>query len=266
MPAMILKILRFILSVLVSGRFPSRRALAALFKLHGLRLKRRWPFIIRSGTTALNLGFEDILEFQYARSRHFIFLNVGAFDGLENDPISQFVRSHACSGIFVEPQPEVFKRLYANLGDDPKFSFLNAAVDEVSAFREIYYVPAGIKDLPIWTEQLASFNIEHLLRHEERAPGLSRHILKQTVQTTSFEDLLNKFALDALDVLQIDAEGMDAKLLTWFPFERIKPSVLHYEAAHMSAEEQQATRARLECFGYIVREADSPLDNMAVLI
>lgn len=263
---MTLKILRFIFSSLFSGRFPSKRALAALFKLHGRRLERRWPFILKSEGMDLNLGFEDILEFQYARSRHFMFLNVGAFDGLANDPISRFARSHDCHGIFLEPQRGVFKRLYANLMDFPNFSFLNAAVDRVSGFREIYYVPAGIKDLPDWTEQLASFHIEHLLRHEEKAPDLSRHIQKQAIQTISFEDLLDKFGLESIDVLQIDAEGMDAKLLVWFPFERIKPSVLHYETAHMSADEHQAVRARLEHFGYIVRRADSHLDNMAVLI
>lgn len=260
------KIFRFIFSALFSGRFPSRRALTALFKLHGRRLELRWPFIIKAEGMALNLGFEDILEFQYARSRHFMFVNVGAFDGLANDPIGRFAQSHDCRGILLEPQPGIFKRLCANLADFPNLSFLNAAVDEVSGFREIYYVPAGIKDLPDWTEQLASFSIEHLLRHEERAPGLSRHIQKQAVQTISFGDLLDKFGLDSIDVLQIDAEGMDAQLLAWFPFDRIRPSVLHYETAHMLVDEQRAVRTRLEYFGYIVREDDSPLDNMAVLI
>jgi hypothetical protein len=67
-------------------------------------------------------------------------------------------------------------------------------------------------------------------------------------------------------VLQIDAEGMDGQLLRWFPFERVRPGVLHYEAAHMSPAEHERIRERLRGHGYFVREADAPSDDMAVLI
>ncbi|MND04273.1 hypothetical protein D3C83_244680 [compost metagenome] len=59
---------------------------------------------------------------------------------------------------------------------------------------------------------------------------------------------------------------MDGQLLAWFPFERLRPAVLHYETAHLSSLEHLAVRKRLEEFGYVVREADSPSDDMAVLI
>ena len=263
---MTLKISRFIRSLPLSGHIPSKRALAAIAKLNGRRLEKRWPFLPKSEGRGLNLGFEDLLEFQYARSRHFFIISVGAYDGLENDPISRFIRSHDCHGILLEPQPGAFKRLCNNYKDFPNFELLNAAVDQVSGFREIYYVPAGIEELPAWAEQLASFHIEHLLKHVEKAPDLAKHIRQQIIQTISFEDLLGQSATDAIDVLQIDAEGMDAQLLIWFPFERIRPSVLHYETAHMSPAELLEVRARLQGFGYIVYEADAPTDDMAVLI
>jgi hypothetical protein len=85
------------------------------------------------------------------------------------------------------------------------------------------------------------------------------------VRTISFDDLLDKFELRRIDVLQIDAEGMDAQLLEWFPFERMRPSLLHYETAHMTEDEHGAVRARLASFGYIVRQSDSPSDEMAIM-
>lgn len=263
---MTLKALRYLLTCMISGHVPSRRGFAALFKLHGLRLERHWPFILKPDGKNLNLWFEDILEFQYSRSRHFTFMVVGAFDGLTNDPMSRFTRTHECDGIFIEPQPAAFKRLCANWTGFPNHIFLNLAVDRTSGFRDIYFVPPGIEELPDWTEQLASFRPDHLLSHEAKAPGMSRHIRKESIHTISFEDLLVRFDLKALDVLQIDAEGMDAQLLAWFPFDRVRPSVLYYETAHMSPDEHQAVRARLAALGYIVLEADSPLDDMAVLI
>jgi len=126
-------------------------------------------------------------------------------------------------------------------------------------------VPPGIEGLPAWTEQLASFRREHLVKHEDRAPGLSRHITALNVPTFSFEDLLKKFHLQSLDLLQIDTEGMDAQMLAWFPFHRIKPALLHYETAHMSPDEHQAVRRRLKELGYAVFVSDSPTDDMAVL-
>lgn len=259
-------ILRFIQTLLLTGRIPSRRALAAITKLQGRRLERHWPFLIKSTEGALNLGFEDLLEFQYARSRHFLFVSVGAFDGLSNDPISKFIQNHRCHGILLEPQISAFDQLSGNYAAFSNFKLLNMAIDEFSGSRDIFYIPGGIDGLPDWTEQLASFSVDHVLKHEKTVKGLSAHIQKQTVKTISFADLLEKFELSKIDALQIDAEGMDAKLLRWFPFEQVKPSVLHFETAHMTSSEHLEVRDRLEGHGYFVRKADSALDDMAVII
>ena len=247
-------------------RLPSKRAVAALAKLHGYRLERRWPFLIRSDAKDLNLTFDDVLEYQYARSRRFLFVSVGAYDGLLNDPVSRFVRSHDCHGILLEPQPGAYARLCANFSNFPQCTLLNAAIDEISGSRALYYVPAGNPGLPEWTEQIASFQREHVVKHETQAPGLSARIRTQEIRTLSFNELLDMFQLHAIDVLQIDAEGMDGQLLAWFPFERLKPAVLHYETTHLSDEEHRAVRKRLEGFGYLVREADAPSDDMAILL
>ena len=258
-------ILRSIWTMLKTTRAPSRRALAALAKLHGHRLERRWPFLSKADEAQLNLGFDDVLEYQYARSRSFLVLVVGAYDGVENDPVGRFVRGHTCSGIFVEPQPAAFARLRENLGGNPRFQLVNAAVSEVTSCRELFYVPSGIDGFPRWTEQLASFRRDHILKHEDRVPGISAHIRSTTVATTSFTDLLDQFNVRAIDVLQIDAEGLDAMLLSWFPFGRLKPGVVHYEIEHMSPEELSATRARLRGFGYRLYPIES-MDETAIFV
>lgn len=250
---------------MVFSGHPSRRAIAAAVKLCGRRLERRWPFFPRAEGKELNLGFGDLLAFQYARSRNFTALVVGAFDGVENDPTSEFIRTNQCRAIYVEPQPGPFRRLSESMRGRAGVQTLNAAVDETSGSRDMYCIPPGIDGLPAWTEQLASFRREHLLNHEDRAPGLSRHIMTVNVQTLSFDDLLEKYQLQSLDLLQIDAEGMDAQLLDWFPFHHIKPALLHYEIAHMSPAEHQSVRQRLQSFGYTVLVSDSPTDDMAIL-
>jgi FkbM family methyltransferase len=252
--------------IALSGQVPSRRALATLAKLQGRRLERRWPFLPKAQPGSLNLGFEDVLEFQYARSRKFFVVVIGAYDGVENDPVSNFVRTHRCNGIFVEPQPGVFERLRQNLGRFDQLNLLNAAIDRATGEREFFRIPPGIPGLPQWTEQLASFKRAHLEKHEDRAPGVSSHIEATTVATISFDDLLRTYAVKHIDVLQIDAEGMDALLLSWFPFERIRPVVVHYEIAHMTGEELRQTRETLASLGYSLYPTESPTDEMAICI
>ena len=261
------KLSRFAHSLPLSGRLPSRRALAAIAKLQGYRVERRWPYIHHAEVSSLNLGFQDILEFQYARARRFFVVSVGAYDGLENDPIGKFIRDNDCSGILVEPQPNAFARLSNNYADYPKVHLLNVAIDQQTGFRDMFYIPPGIANLPRWTEQLASFDRDHLVRHADRAPALLEHIRNQQVQTLSFDDLLTQHVPgNRIDVLQIDAEGIDADLISWFPFERIKPGVLHYEVAHMSASQLSKTRELLASLGYVIFPADGPLDDMAIAL
>lgn len=259
-----LNLARNVCAIAISGR-ASRRAIAAAVKLCGRRLERRWPFLPKAEGQLLNLSFADLLEFQRARSRGFTALVVGAYDGVANDPASDFIRAHASKAVFVEPQPGPFKRLRASMNGNPRVQLLNAAIDGMSGSRKMYCVPGGIKSLPEWTEQLASFDRDHLLKHQDRAPGLSEHIEVLDVPTLSFDDLLNQTQITNLDVLQIDAEGMDAQLLAWFPFNRIRPALLHYEIAHMSAHDHGSVTRRLTSLGYKVVTSESPTDDMAVL-
>lgn len=261
----VLGAIRSVGQMVLNGR-SSHRSIAAAVKLCGRRLERRWPFLPSADTSDLNLGFDDLLEFQYARRRDFNALVVGAYDGLENDPSQRFIASHECRVVFVEPQPGPCARLRNRSMGRPGVEIVNAAIDRHTGTRELYCVKSDTAELPKWVEQIASFRREHLLKHESDAPGLSAHIEARTVRTITFDDLLNEFELERLDLLQIDAEGMDADMLSWFPFQRIKPSLLHYEVAHMSAIEHHTVSERLKGMGYTILPSDSLTDEVAVLI
>jgi len=66
-----------------------------------------------------------------------------------------------------------------------------------------------------------------------------------------------------LDLLQIDAEGADAYLLSLFPFDRVRPAIVHWEIKHYTKTQKQDCLDRLAGFGY--RFAPSGEDMMAVL-
>lgn len=245
-------------------RLPSRRAIAASMKFLGYRIERRWPFVFRADGKALNLNFEEILEFQYARRRRFYVMTVGAFDGIQNDPLARFARTHRARGILLEPQPGAFVRLKNNHESSPDIVLLNAAIDEHSGSRVMYYVDSPPDRFPSWTEQVASFDYDHVAKHESQVPGLTKSIRELLVPTISFRDLLERYSVVAIDVLLIDAEGFDAKILSWFPFDRIRPGVIHYEAVHIEPVQLQALRARLQERGYVIVTSDPSNDDVAV--
>lgn len=255
---------RNLLAFAASGRVPSRRAVAALAKLHGRTLERRWPFVSARAGDRLNLGLEDILEFQRARRRDMCVLVVGAYDGLENDTIGQFVLRNGCAAIFVEPQPAAFDRLRRNFRTQPGCQLVNAAIDLVRGRRELFYVPEGAPGLPAWSGQLASFDRAHLERHEPQLPGVSRHIASVQVETLTWGDLLDRVQPRTPDVVQIDVEGVDAAMIAAFPFDRARPGVVHYEIRHMSPVELARTRSRLRANGYALHPAGHPGDEIAV--
>lgn len=261
----VLHLAKNLMAMAVSGH-PSRRAVAAAFKLSGRRLERRWPFFPKAARSDLNFGFDDLLEFQRARTNNFSALIVGAYDGVANDPASDFIRTHDSRAVFVEPQPAPFERLRKSMQGVSRVTLINAAVDERTDSREFYTVSAADGVLPAWTEQLGSFDRNHLLKHEDRAPGLAERIVILQVPTLTFSDILHSYELTKLDLLQIDAEGMDAKLLGWFPFETLRPGLVYFENAHMTQDEHQSARSRLSKLGYTFCEPEGSLDDMAVLL
>lgn len=249
----------------IRGRIPSRRAIAAAVKLKGYRLERKLPFIRAAKFGNLNLTFEDILELQRCRSLRPTVVVIGAFDGTTNDPTAAFIAEHDCRAILVEPQTGPFQRLVERYGKLSRVTLVNAAIDQHSGTRPFYSV-TNSDELPDWTEQLGSFDPAHIAKHDSLVPGLTKRVISYEVVTLSFRDLISQHQIDIVDILQIDAEGMDAALLNWFPFESIKPAILHYEITHMTTAELKNTRLRLASFGYCLADVNSLDDDVAVLV
>lgn len=58
------------------------------------------------------------------------------------------------------------------------------------------------------------------------------------------------YGLADLDLLQIDVEGAEWKILKSIPFEKFKPSIIHYEYVHLSQKDNLKCIRMLEDYGY----------------
>ncbi|MCM2372210.1 FkbM family methyltransferase [Aporhodopirellula aestuarii] len=184
---------------------------------------------------------------QVIQTGHLTFLQVGAFDGAQNDEILHIVNRFPVKGILIEPQPNVYKRLQDLHGDNENLILVNAAIDKVSGSRPFYMLDGG--DL-----ECASFDRNHLIKHGVE-PG---QIYSENVQCLTLHEVLENANIDSVDLLQIDAEGYDYEIIKTIDFTRLTPKILRFEYRHLSNDDVDECLEMLSQYGYrfIVEELD----------
>ena len=207
----------------------------------------------------------DTVLFDYRRDeRPVVFLQIGAFDGVTNDPLYPLLEKHSLRGTLVEPQREVFDRLIANYAgfDEGRFTFVNAAVGAEDGERPLYRVRADAPGPP-WLHQIASFDRDVVLKHANLVPGLEALIEVEQVRCLTFESLLSQCTIGPIDVLQIDAEGYDRELLRLFDVPARRPAIVRFEHKHLSRPDYADCLDLLKHEGYQIFAARD--DTLAYL-
>jgi len=166
-------------------------------------------------------------------------VQIGSNDGRGGDPLNRLLKTRRkWKALFVEPVPHLFSRLRANYGTDRRFAFENAAINDGSK-STFYWVDEAAKialpDLPDWYDQLGSFDRNHITRH---IPELSRFILSEEINGLTLASLLRKHQIRQIEVLHIDTEGYDYKILSQLDLKTIRPAIILYEHLHLSPEEK----------------------------
>jgi FkbM family methyltransferase len=180
-------------------------------------------------------------------SRRLKFVQIGAHDGISFDGLYGFVTQHQCSGIVVEPLPDLFERLRANYADYPQIVPVNKAIHETAGALPLFRVSAAaLARYPGWASGLASFDQSHLIRHGI-APA---DITPQEVACVPLMTLLQETATLDADFMQIDTEGYDSAVLRMIDFARFRPHLIKYEHKTMTASERAQHVASFEQHGY----------------
>ena len=83
-----------------------------------------------------------------------------------------------------------------------------------------------------------------------------------TVKTLSVGSLLHRYQLKTVDVLLIDTEGHDYKILSQFFAAGVEPAVINLEVLHLDRTERLALRRDLDAHGYLYQ--DYGFDTFAI--
>src|SRR5206468_3260580 len=166
-------------------------------------------------------------------------VQIGAFDGQVADPLADILRLENVSAVLVEPQTVPYKALVAHYEGNPRISLVNAAVAE-SDGEAILYLPSS-RESP---------KASLIAWHHRRFGVMAKEVHQVGVPSMSVASLLEAYQIKHVHILQIDTEGMDHDVLTWFFDADVEPAVINFEHLHLDRRERSASRELLWTNGY----------------
>jgi FkbM family methyltransferase len=208
----------------------------------------------------LELELEHIIAHALLSHEEFFFIQIGANDGVSNDPIHKFIKRFEWSGILLEPLPEVFAELQKTYAGNSRLKLLNAALSEEDGEKTIFSIrmEEGVFKK---AHQFSSFSKKAVLGQGRWVENVERYVEERQIAAISFDTLLREAGERHIDLLLMDTEGYDYTILKMIDFKRTSPTIVAYEHVHMSKAQQNEIASLLRDHGY--RLTRDSLDTVA---
>lgn len=171
---------------------------------------------------------EGILNKLLAQKGQINFVQIGGNDGVNDDPLYHFMtwNKNKVFGYILEPVLDYFNDLQHNYKNHPSIKTLNLAIHNTEEEMIIHKVnPEKANILPKYSKGIASFKKEHHINCKIS----SKDIIEEKVKCISLNNLILKYEIGSIDLLQIDTEGYDSEIILNIDFNKIKPSIINFE-------------------------------------
>jgi FkbM family methyltransferase len=194
------------------------------------RLRERWR--------AVDLDLGNAVEHIASSAEHQLsFVQIGANDGRSGDPLRGVIPRHALTGLFVEPQADPFERLQERYGNVPDLRFAQVAITEVDGPVTLFTDPSRTT--------LGTLTPDRNIMRDRSASSVG-----VTVDGRTFGSLVAEFGLGDFDMLQLDTEGFDYKILRQVPLNAHRVSIVNMEYFCLPVSERLAAGLLLEEAGF----------------
>ena len=198
-----------------------------------------------------------------ARKKKNVFLvNIGANDGLTNDPLREFVITKKWRGLMVEPIPYVFERLKKVYKNRKGILLENAAISNVNGKTDFWYIEKT-KELRSGEDQIGSFDKKVVLKSIGECNFSKKHLIKGGIKCLTLEKLLTKYKIKKIDVFSIDTEGFDYEIIKQINFKKFKPQLIIFEHCHLNLKDKEACFKLLNKNGYKIEDAEDRVNSIA---
>lgn len=140
------------------------------------------------------------------------FIQIGANDGVTHDPLHRVIKKHHWRGILVEPLPSHFEKLEKNYSEEPQLILENVAIAEQNSKLVFHYLPPQYNN-PSWLQQIGTFDRQAIESNLKASPELIPHIETCYINAISLKNLTDKWNVSRVDLLVVDAEGYEDKII-----------------------------------------------------
>lgn len=155
---------------------------------------------------------------------------VGAHNGSK---LFHIIEQAANKGIviLIEPVEWLFNQLIENVSSLKNVVCINKAVVAKEKVKEVTFnaPKQNANSFNTVADQLGSLILNHA---NNSVAGIDSYFEQVTVPATTFKKLLKDFDVTHINSLITDTEGMDAVLLSSFPFNKITPHEILFEYKH----------------------------------
>jgi FkbM family methyltransferase len=205
------------------------------------------PMVMRAWRLLRDPGFDPIaqqISGQLPKWKAHTVVQIGANDGQLTDPICLLVKNRPrWRALFVEPIPSVFNQLVANYGRARRFMFEQAAVSDESGNFSFFFLSAEAKGHARvwrdWFDGVGSFDRSHVVRAlEDQAEHLDRFIQEIRVPVMTLQMLLSKWDIAHVDLLVIDTEGHDLRIVRQALRLKKRPKIILFEHINLSTDDR----------------------------
>ncbi len=224
----------------------------SIFKIFGLDVVRYTP--------ELNRPFHVLpllIEERLALKVPFFFVQVGANDGVLDDPLRELILKHNLTGLLIEPLPDMFETLKENYRSQDKLLFENIAISDAEGSAVLYRVKKNA-DVPYGFHGLASFSRNHLRKEGAQA----KDIEECRIRTSTFSNIFEKYNIKHISLLQIDTEGFDFEIIKLAFSCGVRPEIINYEHCHLRPAIKYDCKKFLDANDYMFIEVGK--DTIAV--
>jgi len=187
--------------------------------------------------------------FQLLASKKRSFIQIGANDGVKNDPIYKHVKNSKWEGVLVEPLPDFIEKLKENYKDCMGLQFENSGISDVNGTLNFYFLPPECNE-PDWFQQIGSFSKESIEFNLNNFPEIIPRIVSKKIPVLTLNDLFLKYKILSLDLLLIDAEGFEMRILQGLTASKVRPTYIFYEWGSMAADDNNKLKVFLANLSY----------------
>ena len=166
--------------------------------------------------------------------------------------------------ILVEPVPYNIDLLKVNTAKYNNITIEISAVSEKNEIKKFYYVKLdAVEKLgKHWASGIGSFDKQHILNHKNKRFLVSETDIEQIdIQYLTFSNLVEKYSIYSIDLLQIDVEGAEFEILNSINFEKIEIKKIifefkHFDGTFIDGPNLKLIKEKLIHSNYLIKQID----------